>query len=95
MSCIENLWAILKVRVSEREPQNIIEMEKILQEEWSSINQSTIDALIRSTPERFKLVEEEHGKAIGHLLHKIRKPNKEPVKPQTKEFIEQKKILID
>ncbi|KAJ4920981.1 hypothetical protein JOQ06_024450, partial [Pogonophryne albipinna] len=44
---IENLWRELKVRVAQRQPQNITALEEICMEEWAKIP-ATSDALIGS-----------------------------------------------
>jgi hypothetical protein len=72
LSVIENLWGILKQRVSDRDPNSIAELETILREEWNKISQETIDSLMDSIPERFKLDIDKKGGTTGHLLHKIR-----------------------
>ena len=76
-SCIENLWGILKRRVAERDPQSIDDLIKVLQDEWSAIDQQVIDKLLASTPERFRLVLEEEGKSINHRLKDISKRQSE------------------
>jgi hypothetical protein len=43
-------------------------LARILIEEWDAIPQETIDSLIESTPARFQLSVEQHGKHIGDLL---------------------------
>ena len=51
---IENLWAILKDRVTERQPKNEDELCKVLEEEWWAIPQSFIQRLIDTMDERVK-----------------------------------------
>jgi hypothetical protein len=70
LSGIENLWAILKQRISNYHFQTISELKEQLQREWSAIPQETIDSIIASTPQRFQLVVNENGKSIGHMLHR-------------------------
>ncbi|KAJ4934679.1 hypothetical protein JOQ06_007464, partial [Pogonophryne albipinna] len=41
---IENLWSELKVRVAQRQPQNITALEEICMEEWAKIP-ATVDRL--------------------------------------------------
>ena len=67
---------ILKSRVAGRSSNSIKELGQILQEEWNSIDQKVIDFLIQSTSHRFQMVQNEGGKSIGHLLHRIRKGSK-------------------
>ena len=72
-SCIENLWSILKQRVAIRQPQNLIQLETYLQEEWAALDPEMINSLLRSTRERFKTVLQEGGRSIGHRLNDIAK----------------------
>ena len=83
LSCIENLWGILKARVAMRDPQSIPDLESFLIDEWNKLDQETIDALIASTPMRFEMAVQEERKSIGHLLHKIRRENEAPHNPST------------
>ena len=77
ISCIENLWAILKARVSFREPETVKQLEEFLMEEWDKLDQNLIDSLIASTPKRLQYVIEERGGCIGHLLHRIKNDDEE------------------
>jgi hypothetical protein len=67
---IENIWAIMKQKISGYEVQSITELKEHLQREWWAIPQTTIDAILASTPQRFQLVINENGRSIGHLLHR-------------------------
>jgi hypothetical protein len=67
---IENIWAIMKQRLSTYNIQSIPELKEHLQREWWSIPQSTIDSIIASTPQRFQLAINQNGRSIGHLLHR-------------------------
>jgi transposase len=71
LSVIENLWGILKRKVSEESPKTIPELKQILIQEWNNLDQTMIDELIKSTPHRFKLCLDHHGVSIGHILHRI------------------------
>ncbi|KAJ4943420.1 hypothetical protein JOQ06_005921, partial [Pogonophryne albipinna] len=42
---IENLWRELKVRVAQRQPQNITALEEICMEEWAKIPATTTSFL--------------------------------------------------
>jgi transposase len=68
LSVIENVWAILKNKVSARAPKDMQSLKNVLLEEWDSIPQATIDSLIESIPIRFQLCKAHEGKFIGHLL---------------------------
>jgi DDE superfamily endonuclease len=37
MNPIENLWGLIKVKVGERHPKNIMELKQVILEEWSNI----------------------------------------------------------
>jgi transposase len=69
LSVIENLWAILKIKVIERAPKDMASLKAVLIEEWNAISQQTIDHLIESTPARFELCRQHNGDFIGHLLN--------------------------
>ncbi|KAK6302017.1 hypothetical protein J4Q44_G00280700 [Coregonus suidteri] len=45
---IENLWRELKVRVAQRQPQNITALEEICMEEWAKIPATGLDQLLSS-----------------------------------------------
>jgi transposase len=52
ISCIENLWGVLKQKVAKRDPQNIPELQSYLEEEWHNLDQKVIDDLMDSTVNR-------------------------------------------
>ncbi|KAJ4949686.1 hypothetical protein JOQ06_021195, partial [Pogonophryne albipinna] len=43
LNSIENLWRELKVRVAQRQPQNITALEEICMEEWAKIPATVLD----------------------------------------------------
>ncbi len=45
---IENLWSELKVRVSQRQPQNITALEEICTEEWAKIPATVCENLVKT-----------------------------------------------
>ncbi|KAK3575258.1 hypothetical protein QTP86_023453 [Hemibagrus guttatus] len=47
---IENLWMELKIRVAQRQPQNIIALEEICMEEWAKLPATSIVAELCSGP---------------------------------------------
>jgi hypothetical protein len=53
---IENLWALLKRRVAERAPKSLVELKRVLAEEWDRIPQETINNLVSSMPRRLDAV---------------------------------------
>jgi transposase len=58
---IENLWRELKVRVSQRKPKNLQDLEVICQEEWANIPASTCANLIKDYRKRLLNVIENKG----------------------------------
>ncbi len=45
---IENLWRELKVRVAQRQPQNITALEEICMEEWDKIPATVCENLVKT-----------------------------------------------
>ncbi len=45
---IENLWRELKVRVAQRQPQNITALEEICMEEWAKIPATVCENLVKT-----------------------------------------------
>ncbi|KAJ4921055.1 hypothetical protein JOQ06_021772, partial [Pogonophryne albipinna] len=45
---IENLWRELKVRVAQRQPQNITALEEICMEEWAKIPATVCENLLHA-----------------------------------------------
>lgn len=72
LSPIENLWGILKRKVTEREPKNLKELEKYVKEEYNKISQDTIDKLIAGMNQRFRLCIHHHGECISRFLTRNR-----------------------
>jgi transposase len=71
LSPIENVWGILKSRVTSREPKNVTDLRKIILEEWNNLDQDSIDRLMDTMPERFSMCIAVDGKFIGHLVRKM------------------------
>jgi transposase len=65
LSVIENVWGILKNKVAARAPKTIEQLKSCLTDEWNALDQSTLDGLIRSIPERCRLCLEHHGDCIS------------------------------
>jgi hypothetical protein len=76
ISCIENLWGVLKQRVVKRDPASVQELERDHVEEWQELDQKIIDDLIDSNLKRFQLIVEEGGGSINHLIHQTSKNRK-------------------
>lgn len=63
---IENLWSILKSRIEKRLAHTIDEVEKILKEEWESIDIDLLCHLIHSMPNRCQAVVKNHGHKVSY-----------------------------
>lgn len=63
---IENIWGIMKVKISQRNPKNVEELKQFIQEEWNNINPTTIKNLINSKKNRVKEVIEKKGEKINY-----------------------------
>ncbi|KAK7880332.1 hypothetical protein WMY93_033034 [Mugilogobius chulae] len=53
---IENLWRELKVRVAQRQPQNITALEEICMEEWAKIPATVCENLVKTYRRRLTAV---------------------------------------
>ncbi len=53
---IENLWRELKVRVAQRQPQNITALEEICMEEWAKIPATVYENLVKTYRKRLTSV---------------------------------------
>ena len=63
---IENVWAIMKRRVAEKEPQNISELEMAISEIWENLEQGIIDNCVRSMVSRMTELQEKKGHKINY-----------------------------
>ena len=52
INIIENLWHLLKVKLSKDQPQNKTELKSSIIKNWYSINRETITKLYKSIPNR-------------------------------------------
>jgi transposase len=75
LSIIENCWGIMKDRVAARCPKSLPELKTALIEEWNALDQTMIDHMISTTPERFRLCIQNKAESIGHLLNKCQTSN--------------------
>ena len=66
LNVIENLWAILKEKVRQRQPNNVNELWCYCLEEWQAIPQETIDKLYDSVKNRFRAVIASRGKTTKY-----------------------------
>jgi len=62
LNIIENLWAHLKKKVTERNPRNAGELWTFAKEEWDRIPNDAIHNLYNSIPKRLKAVIHNHGR---------------------------------
>jgi hypothetical protein len=55
---IENLWAVVKNRLSKRrkKPSNVPQLERMVQKVWKAIPKSMIENLVDSMPDRVNAV---------------------------------------
>lgn len=58
---IENLWRELKLRVSQRQPRNLTDLEKICVEEWAKIPAAVCANLVKNYRKRLTSVIENKG----------------------------------
>ncbi len=56
LNSIENLWRELKVRVAQRQPQNITALEEICMEEWAKIPATVCENLVKTYRKRLTSV---------------------------------------
>jgi len=58
---IENLWSILKARVEARLARTTDEVERVLKEEWETLDKELLTSLAHSMPTRCAAVVANHG----------------------------------
>ena len=58
---IENLWAILNAKASDRRPQNDEELFEALEFEWNRLDVSILENLVDSMNRRCQMVIDSHG----------------------------------
>lgn len=66
LSPIENIWALLKLRISHREPRNIIDLKQLIVEEWNSITSEVCKKFIQSIPNRLNKISRNNGRHCGY-----------------------------
>ena len=52
LNLIENLWSELKVRIAQRQPRNLKDLEKVCMEEWAKIPAAVCANLVKNYRER-------------------------------------------
>lgn len=66
INVIENLWAIVKLKVSQKCPRNKDELWQVVQEEWESVDNLTIKKLYGSIRQRLLSVTKNKGYHIKY-----------------------------
>lgn len=64
LNIIENIWAIMKMRLQAKQVSTIKELEQEISEVWDNLSFQTINKLVDSIPARMKLVVEKRGETI-------------------------------
>ena len=65
LSPIENLWSILSQSVyRDPEPTNVKQLKRRLQHAWRSVKVETLQALIKSMPDRIRAVIKQRGNTV-------------------------------
>jgi hypothetical protein len=67
LNIIEIVWAVMKRRVSNRNPRTLNELQSIIQEVWDNLSYSTINSLIDSMQCRLEKIIRNNGETIVHL----------------------------
>jgi transposase len=71
LSPIENMWALVKEKITKREPKTMADLKKFMIEEWDLIDQSLINRMIVAMPKRFLLCLKEDGRCISHIMRQV------------------------
>ena len=66
LSPIENLWPILKRNVRKRKPENVMELENYIYEEWDMLDNQYIKDLCNSIQDRISMCIENQGDKIKY-----------------------------
>ncbi|KAK6301545.1 hypothetical protein J4Q44_G00275980 [Coregonus suidteri] len=69
---IENLWRELKVRIAQRQPRNLKDLEKVCMEEWAKIPAALCANLVKTYRKRES--DEEMKCALALSVEEARKP---------------------
>ena len=83
LSPIEQIWAIIKKRISSYEtfPKTKEELRDAVLREWNNISQETIDTLVMSFEERARICLKRAGQSISQYLSKNMKLDRVPPLP--------------
>lgn len=68
MNIIELLWAIIKIRVDQKRPENIEQLKSVISQIWDELDFSTINGLVDDFPRRCFLVLANHGENIQKFI---------------------------
>jgi hypothetical protein len=66
INCLENLWAVLKKRVNERQPRNLEELQRAIEREWDAVTPGQIQNLVNSMDRRLAAVRENQGGSTSY-----------------------------
>lgn len=64
-----NIWGWMEKELQKRKVYTIIGLKRALQEIWDSISQEHIDRVLKHWLKRCRLIHENEGKSIEHLIH--------------------------
>ena len=60
-NCIENVWHVLKIRVDQREPNNLEELKRAIKIEWGKLSLEYAEKLVESMPRRVQALLDANG----------------------------------
>lgn len=60
-NCIENAWHVLKIRVSNRKPRNLKQLNRVVKQEWKKLSKSYAKKLVGSMSKRVQALIEAGG----------------------------------
>jgi transposase len=60
-NCIENVWHVLKVRVSQRHPKNLKDLVRAIKTEWRGLSVEYAQKLVESMPKRVQALIDAKG----------------------------------
>jgi hypothetical protein len=67
LNIIEVVWAVMKRRVSTRNPKTLEELQEIIQEVWNNLSYTTINSLVNSMQSRLQKIIRNQGETIVHI----------------------------
>jgi transposase len=66
LNIIENVWALLKDSIAQRQPKSKEQLINFAKEEWSKLNPDFLQTLVDSVPHRLELVRKAKGGPISY-----------------------------